>query len=231
MKKIGIICAMESEAAAVRKRLTETRETRAGVVSITMGRFGEKEVFVGLAGMGKVAAAVCTQAIIDAFHPDAIINCGVAGCLTEKLDILDVALSTALVQHDMDTTPLGDPIGYLSGPGLIEIPADRDLLAAAERAAAELGIRTLSGLIASGDQFIAQKAQKEKILSHFPAIACEMEGAAVAQAAFLNGVPVLVLRAISDAFVGDNAMDFAAFAPRAAEQSGALVTRMLDLLK
>ncbi len=229
-RKIGVICAMEKEAEEVRLRLTDPREVRGGALAFTEGRIGEKEVFVGLAGMGKVAAAVCAQSMIDAFRPDAVLNCGVAGCLTEKLGILDVALSTALVQHDMDTTALGDPPGFLSGPDIVEIPVDRTLLAAAERAAQSLGIRTVSGLIASGDQFIAEKAQKERILSLFPAVACEMEGAAVAHAAYLNRVPALVLRAISDSYAGNNAMDFAAFTPRAAAQSAALVLEMLRLL-
>ena len=230
MKKIAVICAMKIEADAVRAYMTDAHEIRSGAFSFTAGRIGNKEVILGLAGMGKVAAAAYTQAMILSVSPDAILNAGVAGSLTDDLEILDVALSAALVEHDMDTTPLGDPPGFLSGPNIVEIPADKGLLAAAESAAKALGVHTVSGLIASGDQFISTKAQKEKILSCFPAVACEMEGAAVAHVAFLNGTPCLILRAISDSFSGKNEMDFAAFAPRAAAQSARLVLETVKRL-
>ena len=153
-----------------------------------------------------------------------------AGSLSDKLKILDVALSTALVEHDMDTGPLGDPPGYLSGPGIIEIPADKTLLAVAEEAAREEGIHTLNGMIASGDQFIATPEQKSAILKNFPAIACEMEGAAVAHTAYLNKTPVLVLRSISDASSDVTGMEFSAFAPLASKQSAALLLAMIKKL-
>ncbi len=230
MKKIAIICAMEVEADAIRALLTDPRTEEKGPFSFTVGKYGDKEIVLGLSGMGKVAAAAYTQAMILLYAPDAVLNVGVAGSLSEKLEILDVALSTQLVEHDMDTTPLGDPPGYLSGPGIIMIPADGTLLAAAEEAAREEGIHALSGTIASGDQFIASKEQKERILSLFPAIACEMEGAAVAHTAYLNRTPVLILRAISDSFTGQNEMDYALFKPRAAALSARMVMATLKKL-
>lgn len=230
MKKIAVICAMQVEADAVRERLTEVREVKKGAFSFIEGKAGDKEVVLGLSGMGKVAAAVYAQALILLYAPDAILNAGVAGSLSEKLDIMDVALSSALVEHDMDTTPLGDPPGFLSGPNIVEIPADAGMLAAAQDAAKALGIKTVAGLIASGDQFIATREQKEKILSCFSAIACEMEGAAVAHTAFLNRTPVLILRAISDSFTGKNEMDYAEFKPKAADRSARLVLETLKRL-
>ncbi|MBP5288856.1 MAG: 5'-methylthioadenosine/adenosylhomocysteine nucleosidase [Clostridia bacterium] len=230
MKKIGIICAMQVEADAMRARLTEVRDVNEAGFSFTLGKAGDKEVILGLSGMGKVAAAVYAQTMILRFAPDALINAGVAGSLTDQLEILDMALSTALVEHDMDTTPLGDPYGFLSGPDIVEIPADPALLAAAEAAAREEGIRALSGMIASGDQFIATREQKQTILSRFPAIACEMEGAAVAHTAFLSRTPVLIIRAISDSFTGKNEMDYAQFKPLAAQLSARLVLATLKRL-
>ena len=228
MRKIGIICAMEMEAEALRNALSGSRQEKRGAFSFTAGTYMDKEVILGLSGIGKVAAAVCTQTLLLSYAPDAVLNVGVAGSLSDDLEILDVALSTALVQHDMDTTPLGDPPGFLSGPNVVEIPADPTLLAAAEESAKKLGIRTRSGMIATGDQFIATQAQKAAILAKFPAIACEMEGGAVAQTAYLNGTPFLILRAISDSC--RNEMDFTVFAPRAAQRSAELLLATLKRL-
>ena len=230
MKKIAVICAMQMEADAVREHLSDVREVKQGAFTFSTGKVGDKEVILALSGVGKVAAAATAQTMILSFAPDAILNVGVAGGLSDKLKILDVALSSALVEHDMDTGPLGDPPGFLPGLGIALIPADKTLLAAAEQAAREEVIRALTGLIASGDQFIATAEQREKILSHFPAIACEMEGAAVAHTAFLNGTPVFVLRAISDSSSDVNGMEFSAFAPLASGQSAKLVLAMLKLL-
>lgn len=230
MHKIGVICAMEMEREHLSGMLENKTEEKAGAFSFLCGSYGGKAVILGLSGIGKVNAALCAQALILRFAPDAIINSGVAGSLSPDLEILDIALSTALVQHDMDTSPLGDPVGWLSGPDRVEIPGDESLLRAAQTAAGDLGLHALPGIIASGDQFIATREQKERIITAFHPLACEMEGAAVAQAAWLHHTPVLVLRAISDSFSGKNEMDYARFAPQAAEQSARLLLRMLQLL-
>ena len=223
MRKIGVICAMKKEADRVAEAMTDRRTEEKGGFSFTLGRIGEKEVVLGLSGAGKVSAALCTQAMIFFYGVEAVLNSGVAGSLSRDCGVFDIALSTALVQHDMDTTAIGDPMGLLSGLGLVELPGDPELLRTAEEAARDLGLKTVAGVIATGDQFVAGRAQKEKILAHFPAVACEMEGAAVAYAAYINRVPVLVIRAISDAFDGRNEVDYAAFAPRAAETGARLL--------
>ena len=103
-KKIGIICAMEIEAAEIRSALSDLQEKTVGGILFHSGKMGEREVVIAVCGIGKVFAAMCAQTMILAFAPDAIYNSGVAGSLTEKLSILDVAVSEKLVQHDMDTT-------------------------------------------------------------------------------------------------------------------------------
>ncbi|MBQ3866367.1 MAG: 5'-methylthioadenosine/adenosylhomocysteine nucleosidase [Clostridia bacterium] len=230
MQKIGVICAMKKEADRVAEAMTDRREEKKGAFTFTPGRLGGKDVVLGLCGAGKVSAALCTQAMILSYGVEAVLNSGVAGSLSPECGVFDVALSTALVQHDMDTTPIGDPMGLLSGLGLVELPGDPDLLKTAEEAARDLGLKTVAGVIATGDQFIATRAQKEKILKSFPAVACEMEGAAVAYAAYIYRVPVLVIRTVSDAFDGRNEVDYAAFAPRAAASGARLLTEIVRRL-
>lgn len=226
-KRIGVICAMESEAKILIAALSEKEETKVGAIPFVSGRLGEREVIVAVCGIGKVFAAMCAEAMILRFSPDCIINSGVAGSLSEELAILDLAVSKDLVQHDMDTSPLGDPVGLISGINRIYFEADKALQNEILEKAAALGTRAVLGTIASGDQFIAKKEQKEAILSHFGAIACEMEGAAIAQVAFVNQVPFVVLRAISDSFSGQNEMDYALFAEKAAERGAALLIEVI----
>lgn len=226
--KIGIICAMEKEACYLQDKMEGVVEKKVGGITFWQGSVGKKDVILAQCGIGKVFAAMCTQTMILAFSPDCIINSGVAGSLTADLDILDIAVSTSAVQHDLDTSPLGDPVGLISGLNIVNLPADEHLQEEICRHAEKRGIRALSGVIASGDQFIATRAQKEKILSAFSPIACEMEGAAVAQVSVANHVPFCIVRAISDSFTGQNEMDYAQFASRAAERGAALLLHLLE---
>jgi len=132
------------------------------------------------------------------------------------------------VQHDMDTSPLGDPVGMISGLDRVFFPCDTKLQNALLAQAEKAGLRVFSGRIASGDQFIAEKEQKERIRGLFSPFACEMEGAAIAQTAFFNGTPFCVIRAISDSYTGENAMDYAQFSTLAAERCAALLISVLE---
>ena len=183
---------------------------------------------VAQCGIGKVFAAICTEAMILKFNPDYIINTGVAGTLTNALSIGDVAISQSVVQHDMDTSPIGDPKGLLSGMNIINIPADEYLSSLAKEVIKEQKINCIKGVIASGDQFIASKTQKDLIVSEFSAIACEMEGAAVGHVCFVNKVKFLILRAISDSADNSSHMDYPTFLKMASENSTKVT---LELIK
>ena len=226
-KKVGIICAMETEAKNLLCAFEEKKEEKIGNLTFFTGKIGEKEVVLAVCGIGKVFAAMCAQTMILRFSPDCIINSGVAGSLSDRLDILDVAVAEDLVQHDMDTSPLGDPVGLISGINIVSIPADKTLKEEILSCAKYLSIPAISGRVASGDQFIAKKEQKDKILKEFSPIACEMEGAAIGQVAFVNGVPFACIRAISDSFSGKNEMDYALFADRAASRGAELLLQVL----
>ena len=161
---------------------------------------------MAVCGIGKVFAAICTEAMILRYAPSLVLNSGVGGTLTPALSIGDIAVATSLVQHDMDTSALGDPVGLISGINKIYFEADKDAVARLCAAADKVGARTLCGTIASGDRFLADAAHKRFIADTFGAVACEMEGAAVAQVAYVNHTPFAVMRAISDSASGDATM-------------------------
>ena len=178
-------------------------------------------------GIGKVFAAMCAQTMILRYKPDCIVNTGVAGTLTDKLEIGSIAVSSAVVQHDMDTSALGDPVGMISGINKVLLPADQDLCDQLSACATVLGIHTQTGVIASGDQFISSSERKSAIVKTFGAIACEMEGASIGQVCYVNRVPFCVLRAISDSADGSSHMDYPTFVGMAAEQSVKLLRMFL----
>ena len=224
---IGIIAAMNVEMESLRSHIENPVYETIGGVAYVSGRLEGRDVVTAVCGVGKVFAALCAQAMILRYQPEYIINTGVAGTLTGQLSVGDVAISSGVVQHDMDTSPLGDPPGLLSGIDKIVLPADEALSGRLAVCAQRLGINTASGVIASGDQFVASAERKAFIVRQFGAIACEMEGAAVGQACYLSGVPFCVLRAISDSADGSSHMDFPAFTRMAAEQSVRLLLAFL----
>ena len=224
---IGIIAAMNVEMESLRSHMENTETDVISGIRFVRGSLEGKEVVTAVCGIGKVFAAMCAQAMIMHYNPEQIINTGVAGTLTDKLDIGSIAVSSAVVQHDMDTSALGDPVGLISGINKIELPADRLLSGKISACAKVMGIRTETGVIASGDQFVASAERKTFIVEKFKAIACEMEGAAIGQVCHVNRVPFCVIRAISDSADGSSHMDYPTFVKMAAEQSVALVRRFL----
>lgn len=216
---IGIIGAMESETAAIIRGMEQVEAQTISGVRFVCGKWCGKEVVVATAGVGKVFAALCAEAMILTYRPDCIINTGVAGALDPALEIMDVVIAEQVVQHDMDTSPLGDPVGMISGINQVELPADKKLIKAFQKAAEAVGAKAICGVVASGDQFIADQQKKNLIRTRFNASCCEMEGAAIGHVCYVNKVPFAVLRAISDGASEEAVMDFPAFVKKAAKQS------------
>ena len=223
---IGIIGAMQAEVDGLIREIEGLRTEEIGGFVFRLGRIGRREVAVVRGGVGKVNAAVCAQTMILSYRPEVIINTGVAGSLSPELDILDVAVATDAVQHDYDTSAIGEPCGALSIAGSLVtyLPCDAAwrgrLLAAAE----EVGVKSVPARIASGDQFISRREDKRRITDTFGAQACEMEGGAIAQAAYIAGIPCAILRAISDSTDGNHSMEYGAFMERAAVNSCRILT-------
>lgn len=224
---IGIIGAMGVEIRALADMLeSKTTETISGV-EYMKGTIHGKEVVLAVCGIGKVFAAICAQTMILKYQPDVIINSGVAGTLSDELSIGDIAVSTHVVQHDMDTSPLGDPKGLISGINKIEFPADETLVDKFSNILEEKGINFKTGVIASGDQFLASKEKKNDIVQNFSAIAGEMEGGAIGHVCFVNNVKFCVLRAISDCADGTGAKDYTAFLEKAAASAVSVMDAFL----
>lgn len=216
---IGIIGAMDIEVNNL-KALIENKKTKTiSGNEFVWGTIYNKEVVVAKCGIGKVFAAICAQTMILNFNPEYIINTGVAGTLTKELSVKDIAISDSVVQHDMDTSPLGDPVGLVSGINVINFKANEHLVKTAEAVLKENNFNFKTGVIASGDQFIATKAQKEAIIKNFNAIACEMEGASIGHTAYVNNVGFIVIRAISDSADDSSTLDYPTFLKMAAENS------------
>ena len=225
--RIGIIGAMQVEIDGLVAAMTETETHTVSGVKFTTGKLCGKDVVVCVCGVGKVFAAIAAEAMILKFGVSALLNTGVAGGLLPELEVGDVVLADHVVQHDMNTTALGDAYGLISGLNIVEIPADRHLLKALCEAVAELEINGVVGHVASGDLFVASEKTKQTIIDRFDAAACEMEGAAIGHVAFVNGVPFAVLRAISD---GGDGMEFSKFVTVAADISVRVTKAFLEKL-
>ncbi|MBQ8137114.1 MAG: 5'-methylthioadenosine/adenosylhomocysteine nucleosidase [Clostridia bacterium] len=224
---IGIIGAMEREISALRGQMTEISEDRIGISTIWRGRLYGHEAALALCGIGKVHAAMCAQAMILKEKPKLIVNIGVAGALEAGLDIADAVIASSAVQHDMDTSPIGDPVGMISGINLIYLPCEEGAKMRLRLAAQSAGIRVREGVVATGDRFIERLEEKQALRERFGALACDMEGAAIAQAAYEMGVPYASYRCISDTLHG-NGLEYAVNADRAAAASQCLIRAFME---
>ena len=231
---IGIIGAMDSEVEILISKLENSKIEKHGSTVFYTGSLCGKEVVVAKCGIGKVCAAVCAQTMIDLYNVERLINTGVAGGIAEGLKVGDIVIANDLVQHDFDLTEFGYAKGYLpcSGQSDKSVPtrfaADRSLIDAFCEAAQKLGISGISvGTIVSGDIFVSSSAMKEEFISLYGASATEMEGAAIAQTAFLSGVPFAVIRALSDTADEQASVSFDEFEKNAAEVSSNMTLEFL----
>jgi adenosylhomocysteine nucleosidase len=190
------------------------------------------KVVVVRSGIGKVNAGICTQILADIYQVDAVINTGIAGSLNKEINIGDIVISTDVLQHDMNATGFGYPKGQIPQMDAFSFYADEELRALAVKVCKEVNsdIQVFEGRIASGDQFISDKEVKDNITKEFGGFAVEMEGAAIGQAASLNHIPFLIIRAISDKADGSAQMDYATFEKAAIEHSVNLTLNMIKEL-
>ena len=202
--RMGIIGAMESEVHNLIARMEGVSYREKAGRRFAVGTLAGQDAIVVQSGIGKVAAAITAQILIDEFGVDALLNTGMAGGLDARLAVKDLVIATAALQHDFDITAFGHARGFMYGeddtkPTLFV--ADADLCAKAREAAAQVlpaGSKAIDGIVASGDIFVDDSALKATLRDDFGAAAAEMEGAAIAQAAVANGVPFVILRTISD---------------------------------
>ena len=225
---IGIIGALNDEVREIIGRLENRVTETVGSIEFNLGELYGKKVVIARCGVGKVFAAICAEAMIIKYAPKLIVNSGVGGALDKSLRPLDIVFADKLVQHDMDTSPLGDPVGLISGINQVYFETDARARMILEESAREMDINYLVGTIATGDKFISEKEDKNRLTAIFGATACEMEGGAIAHTAFVNGVPFMVVRAISDSADGDACMDYPTFLPAATRISTELTLALIE---
>ena len=225
--KLGIIGAMAVEVAALKEKMEgAVVSTKAGM-SFCEGNLEGMNAVVVQCGVGKVNAALCAQILCDCYGVTAIVNTGIAGSLCNDLDIADLVISRDAIHHDFDLRFWGRPVGQVPGFDVTAFPADKKLAAIAFAAAEEVNPgHNKMGRVASGDQFICSREQKQTIIENTQAICAEMEGASIAHAAYRNGVPFVILRAISDKADDSAEMDYPTFEALAAQRC-AQVTMLL----
>ena len=212
--KTGIIGAMASEVELLKEAMEGARATKVAGMEFCEGKLGGADVVVVQSGIGKVNAGICVQILVDRFGVGRVINTGVAGSLDDRLDVGDLVVSTDCVMHDFDVTPLGYAPGQVPGLDVLAFPADAGMRESVCAAAAAVApdIKVLEGRVVSGD------------------LCCEMEGCAIAQAAYLNGVPFVVVRAISDKPGHEGqVVDYNTFEKKAARDCARIVAHMVEL--
>ena len=234
MKKLGIIGAMDVEVATIKERMMDANIRTIAGSDYCEGKLEGMDTVVVQCGVGKVNAALCAQILCSCYGVTHIVNIGIAGSLNAQLDIGDFVISSDAVYHDMDATNFGYPMCQVPGLSVLSFPADEMLINEAYRAAdhAHPG-HVRIGRVATGEQFVAEKALKEKIISNTDAYCTEMEGAAIAHTAWKNGIPFVIIRAISDKADDSAEMDYptfeAAAAKRCAQVTQLLANRLADM--
>ena len=229
MNKVGIIVAMEEELEQILNITSDIKEKEISGLNFKLGKIEKKNVVLVKCGVGKVNAARVTQILIDEFNVEYVINVGSAGALNPLLNIGDIVIGEKLVQHDFDITAFDHDKGYITGVGDY-IYSDNILVEKFKEIANKLlekEYKIKSGIIATGDIFCTDVEMKNKIYSKFDADCVEMEGAAVAQVCYLDKVPFIVIRSISDSPNGKNEIDFDKFVDLASRRCAILLKEFL----
>lgn len=233
MIKIGIIGAMELEVEELKSHMdTSDIITKAGM-KFYEGTLNNVNVVIVQSGIGKVNAALCVQVLADVFQVSHVINTGVAGSLNADLDIGDILISADALYHDMDVTIFGYQPGEVPQMGRREFLADEQMIALAKKACEKVNpdIQVKVGRVVSGDQFVSDKGVKNRLIDLYQGDCTEMEGAAIAHSAYLNGIPFVIIRAISDKADDSAEMDYPTFEKAAAKHSARLVEEMVGRIK
>lgn len=227
---LGIIGAMDEEVSMLKEKMTDLTIKQKAGMDFYEGRLNEKDVVVVRSGIGKVNAAICTQILVDEYNVTAVINTGIAGSLNADINIGDIVIATDALQHDVDATGFGYGLGVIPRMETSVFEADKRLRELAKECCERVNkdVTVFTGRVVSGDQFISDKAKKQYILDNFSGYCTEMEGAAIAQAAYLNRIPFLIIRAISDKADDSATVDYPTFEAQAIKHS---VNLMLELVK
>ena len=232
MTKLGIIGAMQVEVEILLGAMENQTSAEKAGCTFYEGTMNGLDVVVVQCGVGKVNAAMCAQVLCDLYNVTHLVNTGIAGSLCADLDIGDLVVSSDAMYHDMDAVHFGYPFGKVPGMDVTAFPADETMIRYAFAAAEAVNPgHTRVGRVASGDQFVAVKELKEKIIANTQGLCTEMEGAAIAQTAYRNSLPFVILRAISDKADDSAEMDYPTFERIAAHRCAEVTMRLAQQLK
>ncbi len=223
---IGIICAMQVEADGIIALAENTTNEEINGMSFISGKLNGIDIVVVVCGIGKVNAAICAVTLINRYKPELVINSGVAGALSPLVSIGDFVVATKAVEHDMNTTALGNKQGEVSFPDgrIMFFECDKNVSTLLAKCAKELpDTKVVQGIIASGDIFVSDRRKRLLLNDRFGAMACEMEGAAIGHACWCCKTPFAILRAISDDLDENKGVDFVKFCSMAAEKSVSVI--------
>ncbi len=227
--KTGIIGALAEEVSLLKQEMKIEKTTTISGMEFCEGKLDGEYVIVVQSGMGKVNAGICAQVLINTFGAKRVINTGVAGSLDAKIDIGDIVVSTDVIEHDFDLSPIGYAPGQVYNPGHVAFQADENMRKSVITAVAECApeIHVFEGRICTGDKFIASKEQKNAIISKFGGLCCEMEGGAIAQVCYINKIPFVIIRAISDKADDSEEMAYEEFKNNVATRCAAITHYMV----
>ena len=223
---------MDEEVAKIKEQMEDVETKQIASMEFLKGTVKGHPVVVVRSGIGKVNAAMCTQILADIYHVDAVINTGIAGSLNADINIGDIVLSTDALEHDMDAVAFGYPVGQIPRMDTLSFKADEQLRKTAKEICEKVNpdVTVFEGRVVSGDQFISDKQKKEWLIENFAGYCTEMEGAAIAHAAYLNDIPFLIIRAISDKADDSASVDYPAFEAKAIEHSVRLLLALCEEL-
>lgn len=232
MKKLGIIGAMEVEVETLKEEMTDKMLKTVAGSEFCAGKLAGLDVVVVRCGVGKVNAALCAQILCSEFGVTHLVNTGIAGSLCTELDVGDLLVSLDAIYHDFDCNAFGYPHCKVPGMDVIAFPADAALVELAVTAAESVHPGHIKlGRVATGDQFVCTRAQKQAIVERTQALCTEMEGAAIAHTAYCNGVPFVILRVISDKADESVQLDYPSFEAQAAHRCAAVTSSLAALLQ
>ncbi|PJI09906.1 MULTISPECIES: 5'-methylthioadenosine/adenosylhomocysteine nucleosidase [Clostridium] len=228
---IGIIGAMDEELKLLLSEMELEKKEEKANMTFNSGKLMGKNVVVVRCGIGKVNAAICTQVLADDFHVDYVINVGVAGGIGKDILPGDIVIADSLVEHDMDASAFGDKVGQIPRMDTFDFKCDTKLIKTAKKVCDKFDTqKAYIGRIATGDQFVADIDKIRWLNSEFGAVACEMEGGSIAHTAYLNKIPFVVIRSISDNANNGAHMDYEKFLPIAIKNSSTILKNMISLL-
>ena len=228
---IGIICAIKIEVEGLQALMENAEVKEKAGLKFISGKIFDRDVVLLESGVGKVNAAVGTQIMIDLYNPDVLISSGIAGSLAKTVTIGDIVISTDCVEHDINCTALKLPRGQINLPDekIIGIPADAEVADKLAECCQNLGSHVVKGRIASGDFFVVYRGQRESIAHEFGAYCCDMEGAAVGHVCYMNKVPFVILRSISDDFKYNKVENYEEFKQLAADRAVKAIKKFIQM--